>query len=72
MTAIKLTQKVKNGGIFIPLEGFDNQLLEIEVNISSIRDVKTNTDAFAIADSFFSKIDKKKSIDLDKLNVYEQ
>ena len=34
MTDFRLIRKVENGGIFIPLQGFDNQEVEIELHIS--------------------------------------
>jgi hypothetical protein len=72
MTAIKLTQKVTDGGIFIPLKGFDNQLIEIEININAISEIEKGKTAALIAESFFSKIDKKLTVNFDELNAYEQ
>lgn len=72
MTAIKLRQQVKDGGIFIPLEGLDNQVIEIEVRINPTNESTGENNTAQIARDFFSKINEKSTINFDELNVYEQ
>lgn len=58
MTAIKLRQQVKDGGIFIPLEGLDNQVIEIEVRINPTNESKGENNTVQIARDFFLRLTK--------------
>lgn len=70
MTDFRLIRKVENGGIFIPLQGFDNQEVEIELHIKPLKKkIKT---AKSIANDFFSKLNQNTPVNFDELNVYEQ
>jgi hypothetical protein len=71
MTDFRLIRKVENGGIFIPLQGFDNQEVEIELHIKPLNEKKIKT-AKSIANDFFSKINHNTSVNFDELNPYEQ
>lgn len=71
MTDFRLIRKIENGGIFIPLKGFDNQEVEIELHIKPLNETKSKT-AKSIADDFFSKMNRNTSVNFDELNVYEQ
>lgn len=71
MTEFRFIKKIENGGIFIPLKGFDNQEAEIELHIKPLNDTKPNN-AKSVADLFFSKINPNISFNFDELNVYEQ
>jgi hypothetical protein len=58
MTDFRLIKKVENGGIFIPIQGFDNQEVEIELHIKPLTEKKTKT-AKTIANDFFFKTQAK-------------
>jgi hypothetical protein len=71
MTDFKFIKKVENGGVFIPLQGFDNQEVEIELHIKPLIKPKFKSPK-TIAEKFFSKLNHNITVNFDELNVYEQ
>lgn len=71
MTDFRFIKKIEKEGVFIPLQGFDNQEVEIELHIKPLNDTKAG-EAKTIADAFFSRLNRNTSINFDELNVYEQ
>lgn len=65
MTALKLRETVRNGGIFIPLSrDFDNQEVEVEVTIRPLRSAERKAPS-EVAEAFFSKITVRSTEDFD-------
>ena len=52
MTDFRFKKKIENGEVFIPLQGFDIQEVEIELHIKPLNDTKAG-EAKTIADAFF-------------------
>ncbi len=65
MTALKLRETVRNGGIFIPLsKDLDNQEVEVELTVRPLHPVPHSTPA-TVAEAFFSKITVRSTEEFD-------
>ncbi|WP_128543184.1 hypothetical protein [Larkinella soli] len=69
MTAIRLREWVKDGGIFIPLSPeLNNQEVEVEIIVRPLHQPSGKTDA-QIAEEFFGKVTVRSTEDFD---AYDQ
>lgn len=65
MTALKLRETVRNGGIFIPLSReLDNQEVEIEVTVRTLHPAPEKSLA-EVAEEFFSRVTVRSTEDFD-------
>ncbi|GAB3904725.1 hypothetical protein GCM10028803_34560 [Larkinella knui] len=69
MTAIHLKERVRNGGIFVPLSPeLDNQEVEIDVIVRPVLPLTSSTSS-QTAQAFFDKVTVRSTEDFD---AYDQ
>lgn len=65
MTAIHLKERVRNGGIFVPLAPeLENQEVEIDVIVRPVTSTSSST-SFQTAQAFFNKVSVRSTEDFD-------